>query len=338
MKEILEEPNLPSISIFVAARNEQESIGICLESLRNQNYQGRWEVFVADDHSQDNTFEIAAQFCKSNPNFFVLQVPDSDGDVRGKALALGIMASKAQADIFLICDADMEMGKGWASSMVMQLLETEVGMVNGTTTTKGENIFSILQGIDWLLPQGTFAWLSRLDITYTAMGNNMAITRKAYESTGGYLNLPFSLTEDFELFKHAKANGFRLIHFFDTSVLGYSESEKTISDWLNQHVRWMVGFMQLPLSQQWVFYGQLIFYPLFFISFFTSQSNFSTIVQILFLLKMVYEAFLLSTLGKWKFILFLPVYQLTWWPFYFICLLKFKFTETIVWKERVWKK
>jgi cellulose synthase/poly-beta-1,6-N-acetylglucosamine synthase-like glycosyltransferase len=338
MKEILEEANWPSVSVFVAARNEEDSIGKCLSALQNQRYPGHWEVWVANDHSTDTTAEIVESFCAELSHFNMLQVPDADTHVKGKAFALGLMAEKAEGEIFLVCDADMEMPGDWILSMIQEMKSQNVDLMNGTTTTKGENIFSVLQGIDWLLPQGTFAWMSHLNITYTAMGNNMAISRKAYEATGGYLKLPFSLTEDFELFKHAREKGFRLIHYFNKAVLGYSEPEKTVSDWLSQHVRWMVGFMQLPFSQQWVFYIQLLFYPLFFVSFFFEKSVATEIAQCLFLIKMVYEACLLAVVGRWKFIFWLPVYQLVWWPFYMTCFFRFHFSKTIVWKDRVWEK
>ena len=338
MKEKPEEANWPSVSVFVAARNEAESIETCLRALQSQTYPGSWEVWVADDHSRDKTAEIAGRFCQDLSNFNFIQVPEPQANVEGKALALAIIAQKATGDLFLICDADMEMPENWMVSLVREMKTRKVDLINGTTTTKGENIFSVLQGIDWLLPQGTFAWMSHLNITYTAMGNNMAISRKAYESTGGYLNLPFSLTEDFELFKQAKEKGFRLIHYFNTSVLGYSEPEKTMSDWVTQHVRWMVGFMQLPFSQQWVFYAQLIFYPLVFLSFFVEMYVATAMLQCLFLLKMLYDAALLAFVSKWRFIPFLPLYQLVWWPFYMTCLLRFHFSRTIVWKDRVWGK
>ena len=43
--------------------------------------------------------------------------------------------------------------------------------------------------------------LAQLNIGTTCMGNNMLITREAYESVGGYRGIPFSVTEDYELYK-----------------------------------------------------------------------------------------------------------------------------------------
>ena len=336
--EIVEEANWPSVSVLVAARNEENNLKICLEALAAQMYSGEWEIWIGDDHSEDGTLAIVSDFCLGRTQFNFIQVPEAQTHVKGKALALGIMAEKAKGEILLVCDADMEMPKDWMKSMVAEMRKQKVDLINGSTTTRGENVFSILQGIDWLLPQGTFAWMSHLGISYTAMGNNMGISKKAYDSTGGYLKLPFSLTEDFELFKHSKENGYRLIHFYDSAVLGFSESEKSYSDWVNQHVRWMVGFIQLPFAQQLVFYIQLVFYPLFFLSIFLPNSSITIAIQALFFLKYLYECMLLIKLRRWQFLPFLPIYQLVWWPFYMLCLIRFHTSRSIIWKNRTWKK
>src|SRR5882724_3474911 len=51
----------PAVSVIVPARNEQDCLGVCLQSLLEQ--QGiAHETIVVDDHSTDHTREIAASF------------------------------------------------------------------------------------------------------------------------------------------------------------------------------------------------------------------------------------------------------------------------------------
>lgn len=328
----------PSVSVLVAARNEENNILACLQSLSLQLYPGKLEVLVGDDHSEDQTLEIAQSFAKSTPGFAIFSIPDPDSHVKGKALALAILAEKASGSVFLICDADMQMPPDWAQSMVEGLETFQVDLLNGTTTTAGDTFFSALQAIDWLIPQGHFAWLSRFGVTYTAMGNNMAITRKAYEATGGYLKIPFSLTEDFELFKQARNRGFRLIHHFHSSVLGISAPQPTPADWFRQHIRWMVGFMQLPLSQKWVFYGQLLFYPLLILFFLIHFHNLFSVFLGLLLLKIGINSILISKVGKIRLVPVLLAYEMIWWPSYMICLIGFITQKSISWKGRTWEK
>jgi cellulose synthase/poly-beta-1,6-N-acetylglucosamine synthase-like glycosyltransferase len=334
MNEILGE--WPTVSVFVAARNEENNLSRCLTALSNQNYPGIWEVWVADDHSTDQTEMIAKAFVGQHNNFHFISVPDANSEVKGKALALACMAEKAVGSIFLVCDADMQMPSGWIRAMVSAMQKHRVDLINGTTATEGKALFSALQAIDWLIPQGTFAWLSLLGVSYTAMGNNMGITRKAYEATGGYFKIPFSLTEDFELFYQAKKLGFRLIHVFDTAVFGISAPQKSVSDWLEQHIRWMIGFMKLSFRQQWIFYAQLLLIPVFLLSFLFKPNVLSVVLGSAMILKVWYECALLVRIRQWHLLPYVLVYQLLWWPAYMWCWIGFLRRKTVSWKGRKW--
>lgn len=51
----------PLVSVIVPARNSESTIGRCLNSIRRQSYQ-RVEIIVVDNHSSDNTREIAREY------------------------------------------------------------------------------------------------------------------------------------------------------------------------------------------------------------------------------------------------------------------------------------
>src|SRR6266487_4228285 len=53
----------PKISIVLPARNESRNLSNALESLLAQDY-SNFEILVIDDHSEDNTFEIAQEFMR----------------------------------------------------------------------------------------------------------------------------------------------------------------------------------------------------------------------------------------------------------------------------------
>lgn len=327
----------PRVSVLVAARNEEANLPACLRALQQQSYPGFFEVWIGNDHSTDQTADIAQALCQSDSRFQAISIPDSTGSVRGKAWVLAHLAQAATGDIFLICDADMEMNPGWMQAMVQGLQTEGVDLLNGTTATRTSSVFSTLQAIDWLIPQGTFAWLSQLGITYTAMGNNMAITRKAYEATGGYFHLPFSLTEDFELYKHAKAKGFQLRHLYNRQVLGHSAPQASGADWFEQHLRWMVGFDGLSFRQQWVLYAQLVFYPLWLLSFWLYPAAAQAFTWI-FAGRYLYNAFLLARLRNFRLLLVQPLFELLFWPVYLALWIRFSGKKEIRWKGRTWSR
>ena len=55
----------PKVSVILPARNEEEFISKCLETLGSQDYEN-FEIIAIDDSSEDNTGEIIEKFSKEN--------------------------------------------------------------------------------------------------------------------------------------------------------------------------------------------------------------------------------------------------------------------------------
>ena len=60
----------PKVSIILPARNEEEFLGKCLDSLINQDYEN-YEIIVIDDSSEDKTGEIISEYAKKYPKIKV---------------------------------------------------------------------------------------------------------------------------------------------------------------------------------------------------------------------------------------------------------------------------
>ena len=62
------------ISIIIPARNEEENIADCLNSIIDQSYPKHlFEVLVVDDHSTDNTAAIIKSYAAENVKLISLQ-------------------------------------------------------------------------------------------------------------------------------------------------------------------------------------------------------------------------------------------------------------------------
>ena len=49
----------PTISVVIAAYNEQKRLPACLKSLEQQDFPGKFEAIVVDNNSTDKTAQIA---------------------------------------------------------------------------------------------------------------------------------------------------------------------------------------------------------------------------------------------------------------------------------------
>ena len=64
-KDITQPP--PSVSVLISARNEEANLSALLESLLKQDYQGDWDIWIANDRSTDNTQNILESYAEKFP-------------------------------------------------------------------------------------------------------------------------------------------------------------------------------------------------------------------------------------------------------------------------------
>ncbi len=95
------------ISVVIPLLNEEESL-LELSSLLNENLtqiaEKNWEVIFIDDGSTDNSFNIIKSICQENPNFKSIRFRRN----YGKSAALSIGFNKAQGNIIITMDADLQ--------------------------------------------------------------------------------------------------------------------------------------------------------------------------------------------------------------------------------------
>jgi hypothetical protein len=194
-----------SVRIVVPARNEEDCLGRCLESLVNQQGIG-FEIIVVDDGSTDRTREIAASFAGVR----VLRAPEPAPGVSGKSNALIVGSSGATAKWLLFTDADTVHYPGSLAAAVQEAESARVDLLSYSPEQ---------ETISWsecaLMPL-VFAELARTyppqrvndpqDPTVAANGQYILACREVYEALGGHSAVADKLLEDVELARLFKAS------------------------------------------------------------------------------------------------------------------------------------
>lgn len=240
-------PDLPFISVLVAARNEADKITDCLAALATLDYPtDRYEVLIGNDDSTDNTAEIIGTFINQRAHFQLIGLIKNTFRLNGKANVLAQLADHAKGDYLFITDADVRVPRTWLTAM-LAAFTPQVGIVTGTTLVTGTSLWARLQAVDWLLAFGLIHVGTYLKLPLTGSGNNMAVRRAAYEAVGGFRSLPFSVVEDYTLFQAIVANGYGYAHRLNADVLAHTLPTPTLGTYLQQRKRWMRGAFSLPL-------------------------------------------------------------------------------------------
>jgi len=244
--DISDDNNLPQISVLVAARNEESNIWRCLSALNNMQYpKDKLEVLIGNDDSEDKTGEIIDAFCSRHQGFRSVKIVGTLGKARGKANVLAQLAHEAKGNYFLITDADTAVNKYWAKEII-SYFDDNTAIVSGITIVDDEGTMGRMQEIDWMYFMGLLKGFSNLGLSCTAVGNNMAVSRKAYEETGGYEALDFSVTEDYKLYKEVRKRGWKTRNILTPEILNRSRAIHQMRALLFQRKRWLIGARELP--------------------------------------------------------------------------------------------
>ena len=253
--------NLPFVSILIAARNEEEHIGQTLNSLLSQEYpMDKIEILVGDDSSEDTTAAIVKSFQEKHPNIHYYLIEQPKDKHKAKAGVLEVIGEKAKGEFMLFTDADIKLPSTWLPKH-LACLKDEVAIQSGFTIIQRTGFFSSMQMIDWSFALGMVKILSGWKLPITAVGNNMLIKSDAYRKTGGYKDLPYSVTEDFNFFQKVVKQGFGFQQLANAGTLAISQPQTNFKSLLEQRKRWMIGAMQLPFLMKLLLFFQAAYYP-----------------------------------------------------------------------------
>jgi len=204
-----EPEQLLELSVIVPARNEEDCIRACLESLVRQSddiFQlGRhWELIVVDDDSTDRTAEIARSF----PGVTVMKAAKLEKGWTGKANAVWTAARKARGKWLLFTDADT----------VHELGDLHRGLHEAARHKAGMLSYSPRQIVSGFIQRSLMPLVfSELALSYppakvsdpsqrvaAANGQYLLIEREAYRRIGGHQAVRDKVLEDVELALTAK--------------------------------------------------------------------------------------------------------------------------------------
>ncbi len=251
----------PTVAILVAARDEENNMIACLDSLIALDYPAdKLEIWVGDDASSDSTWQIIKEHADKYSIINGLQIIKNITKGNGKANVLAQLANASKSDWIFITDADIQVPKQWVKSMLAAAADNDIALVTGTSLVSGEEILAKTQRLDWLYATSMLKVISDIGTPVTTMGNNMAVKRNVYEEEGGFENLPFSVTEDLELFKQVKKN-YSTINLFSAEALNISAPQKSIAELLIQRKRWMRGAFELPFQLLGILLIQAFYMP-----------------------------------------------------------------------------
>ena len=224
---------MPKVAVCVAMRNEEGNILSLIQSLLIQSY-ADYDVFIIDDHSQDDSFNVVSEFEAQNFNVSRAR----EGTV-GKSACLNELtkALSINYDVLAFTDADCVLDKDWISNMVKYLEAND--LVADETLVVGDSFLQVFEKIEYREVFGIVRFMGTLSVLPSMMGNNFAIKHSLFQSIGGYEDITNSIVEDVDLLRLVNAADAKTLMLSDCKVRTNVDSDW--SDLVKQRLRWSKG-------------------------------------------------------------------------------------------------
>lgn len=202
---------LPSLSILIPARNEQDNLPKLLKSLKSLRYPGELEIIVIDDNSSDQTAAIAVGY-----QVKLIRLKSLSMDCLGKPNACHHGAREARGEWLLFTDADT------------------IHVPDGPAHAVSYALQNQLDGLSLFLGQEFKSWFDRTSLmtAYAGLfagedpervmlnGQYILIHREAYWESGGFGSVCNQPLEDLALAKQLRSKGYKV-----PMMLGYHAAQ-----------------------------------------------------------------------------------------------------------------
>ncbi|NDA25235.1 MAG: glycosyltransferase [Verrucomicrobia bacterium] len=204
----------PLISVMIPARNEEQRIRPCLETLTSSNYPS-FEILVLDDHSTDGTAEIVRQHSQGDSRVHLISGQELPSGWTGKAWACHQLAARAKGEYLVFVDADTRFSDITLSHAVALARRERSDLLSlwPYLEAKSWSEWLVIPFVHLFILLYLPHWMGGRSASLgAANGQFLLFRREAYEKIGGHAAVSGHLVEDIALGRKLRAAGFRVLN------------------------------------------------------------------------------------------------------------------------------
>ena len=232
----------PTVTVFIAAHNEEAVIAHSLEALLDVDYpSSRLQIMPMNDRSTDRTKDIIDDFVLRYPGR-ITPFHRTDGKP-GKAAALKDATELVSSEILIVFDADYVPGRGLIKQLVAPFFDPETGATMGRVVplNTGSNLLTRLLDME---RSGGYQvdQQARMNLYLVPQygGTVGGVRRSALHAVGGWRD--DALAEDTDLTYRLLLNGWKTVYQNRSEC--YEEVPESWPVRVRQIMRWAKGHNQ----------------------------------------------------------------------------------------------
>jgi glycosyltransferase involved in cell wall biosynthesis len=198
------------VSVIVPARNEEQTIAACLESIIHQSHT-KIEILVVDDSSTDHTRDVVSRFLEIDSRIRLVEAGKRPEGWVGKSWPCSKGFENSGGEYLLFIDADSTLESSALESSLSYALERKIDMFSLSPRVEmpslaARAVLPMVSGaINLLYP------MQRVNDKESSrayvFGTFVLVERRVYEAIGGHERVKSEIVEDAAIARAAKASG-----------------------------------------------------------------------------------------------------------------------------------
>ncbi|RTL58241.1 MAG: glycosyltransferase [Sphingobacteriales bacterium] len=306
-----------SISVIIAARNEEKNIANCLFSVLEQHFDPQlFEVIVVDDHSEDHTAEIVNRLCTIYSNLSCINLKAQENIIAYKKKAITTGINKAKGKLIVTTDADCIVPENWLKNIAAFYENKKLVFIAAPVViAPGKGLVKLFQSLDFLSLQGITGASVFAQFHTMCNGANLAYEKKVFEEVNGFDGVDTIASGDDMLLMHKVFLKYpdKVQYLKSKAAIVQTAPANNWAEFFNQRIRWASKAGKYDDKRIfWVLLLVYLFNLSFLIIFITAffVGEFWMYLISLLLLKTLYELFFMIPVAKF----FNKETQLWWFP------------------------
>ena len=224
--------NLPSLTIIVAAYNEQDFIEQKIKNTLSLEYPSdKIEYIFVTDGSNDNTPEIVGKY----PQIRLLHSPER----RGKIAAMHRTMHEVSTDIVVFTDANTFLNHKALMNIARHYSDPRVGAVSGEKRVQIDETADATagEGMYWKYESKLKTWDSEMYSVVGAAGELFSIKTNIYQAVP-----PNAIIDDFMISMLIAKKGYRII--YEPEAYACENTSENVKEELKRKIRIAAGGLQ----------------------------------------------------------------------------------------------
>lgn len=235
VKTLVDEKDLPVVSVIVPAYNEERTISKTIQSLLDLDYpREKLEVIVVNDGSVDNTRKLCGEF---GSRIKLINLETNSGN---KACPMNTGLKEAAGSIIGCLDADSMVDSHALKLMLPYFSDPQVAAVTPALKVwKPGNLIQKLQWFEYIFSVFLRKLMSFLDGIYVTPGPFSLYRKSVLAELGGFDEN--NITEDMEIALRMQSRDYRIDNVLEANV--YTVAPENMTEFYRQRRRWYSGLV-----------------------------------------------------------------------------------------------